>query len=103
MHLTVQYAARVDDVTSALAAAISLYGFLALFAVILLAIAVLGFLSAGGARLATDLPHQLGLTGSAARLVHDGLKQDLQIDLYVTRGLPKQEAFIQDLTDLMNE
>lgn len=59
---------------SALAAAISLYGFLVLFAVILLAIAILGFLSAGGAKLATDLPHQLGLTGSAARLVHDAVR-----------------------------
>jgi membrane protein len=35
-----------------------------------LAIAVLGFLSARGATLARDLPNQLGLTGEAARLVH---------------------------------
>jgi membrane protein len=55
---------------SALAAAITLYGFLALFAVTLLAIAVLGFLSAGGTHLARDLPNQLGLSGQAARLVH---------------------------------
>src|SRR5262249_49491214 len=32
-----------------------------------------------------------------------GLKQDLQVDVYVTRGLPKYEAFIQDLSDLMGE
>lgn len=55
---------------SALAASITLYGFLALFAVTALAIAVLGFLSAGGAHLARDLPNQLGLSGEAARLVH---------------------------------
>ena len=43
------------------------------------------------------------LSKGSARLVRDGLKQDLQIDVYVTRGLPKHEAFIQDLTDLLNE
>jgi ABC-type uncharacterized transport system involved in gliding motility auxiliary subunit len=43
------------------------------------------------------------LSKGSARLVHDGLKQDLQIDVYVTRGLPKFDAFIQDLTDLLNE
>jgi uncharacterized BrkB/YihY/UPF0761 family membrane protein len=37
---------------SALAASITLYGFLALFAMTALAIAVLGFLSAGGAHVA---------------------------------------------------
>ena len=55
---------------TALAASISLYGFLALFAVTALAIAVLGFLSAGGAHVARDLPNQLGLSGSASRIVH---------------------------------
>jgi membrane protein len=59
-----------DERGSALAASITLYGFLALFAVTALAIAVLGFLSAGGAHIARDLPNQLGLTGEAARLVH---------------------------------
>lgn len=58
---------------SALAASITLYGFLALFAVIVLAIAVLGFLSAGGAHVARDLPNQLGLSGQAARLVHEAV------------------------------
>lgn len=43
------------------------------------------------------------LSKGSARLVREGLKQDLTLDLYVTRGLPKYEAFIQDLTDLMNE
>src|SRR5271156_2273170 len=42
------------------------------------------------------------LSKGSARLVHD-LKQDLQMDLYVSRGSPKNDAFIQDLTDLMNE
>jgi ABC-type uncharacterized transport system involved in gliding motility auxiliary subunit len=43
------------------------------------------------------------LSKGSARLVAEGLKQDLQVDVYVTRGLPKHEAFIQDLTDLLDE
>jgi hypothetical protein len=43
------------------------------------------------------------LSKGSARLVSEGLKQQLQLDVYVTRGLPKHEAFIQDLTDLMGE
>ena len=58
---------------SALAASITLYGFLALFAVTALAIAVLGFLSAGGAHVARDLPNQLGVSGEAARLVRQAV------------------------------
>jgi hypothetical protein len=45
---------------------------------------------------------RFSLSKGSARLV-EGLKQDLRIDVYVTRGLPKFEAFIQDLTDLLNE
>jgi uncharacterized BrkB/YihY/UPF0761 family membrane protein len=55
---------------SALAASITLYGFLALFALAVLAIAVLGFVSAGGPHVARDLSNELGLTGEAARVVH---------------------------------
>ncbi|APR86446.1 gliding motility protein GldG [Minicystis rosea] len=43
------------------------------------------------------------LSKGSARLVAEGLTKDLDVTLYVTRGLPKHEAFIQDLTDLMNE
>ena len=58
---------------SALAASITLYLFLAIFAITVLAIALLGFLSAEGANLARTLPSQLGLSGSAAKLVHDAV------------------------------
>lgn len=58
---------------SALAASITLYLFLALFAVTVLAIALLGFLEAGGVHLARTLPDQLGLSGSAGRLVHNAV------------------------------
>lgn len=43
------------------------------------------------------------LSKGSAHLVREGLNKDLDVTLYVTRGLPKQEAFIQDLTDLMSE
>src|SRR5437867_1625940 len=43
------------------------------------------------------------LSKGSKHLVSEGLKQDLQVDIYVTRGLPKYDAFVQDLTDLMNE
>src|SRR5262249_50593990 len=43
------------------------------------------------------------LSRGSARLVREGLDQPMQVDLYVTRGLPKHEILIDDLTDLMNE
>ncbi len=58
---------------SALAASITLYFFLAIFAVTVLAVALLGFLSEGGANLARNLPSQLGLSGPTAQLVHNAV------------------------------
>jgi ABC-type uncharacterized transport system len=46
---------------------------------------------------------RFSLSKGSARLVREGLDKELTADVYVTRGLPKHEAFIQDLTDLMNE
>lgn len=46
---------------------------------------------------------RFSLSKGSARLVAEGLTKNLDITLYVTRGLPKHEAFIADLTDLMNE
>jgi ABC-type uncharacterized transport system involved in gliding motility auxiliary subunit len=46
---------------------------------------------------------RFSLSKGSARLVATGLTRDLDLTLYVTRGLPKHEAFIQDLTDLLNE
>lgn len=54
---------------SALAAQITLNGFTAMFALIVLAVAVVGFLSAGNAHFARDLVRDLGLSGDAARTV----------------------------------
>lgn len=57
----------------ALAGGIALYGFLALFALLVLAMAVLGFLSVGNRGLAHDITNDLGLTGDAARIVRDAV------------------------------
>src|SRR3954447_17109964 len=46
---------------------------------------------------------RFSLSKGSARLVAEGLTKDLEVTVYVTRGLPKHEAFIADLTDLMNE
>lgn len=46
---------------------------------------------------------RFSLSKGSARLVAEGLTKDLDVTIYVTRGLPKHEAFIADLTDLMNE
>ena len=52
-----------------LAAGVTLYSFLALFAIIVLAVAVLGFLSVSRASLGRDIAADLGLTGDARRTI----------------------------------
>ncbi len=65
---------RVSDVGGGpLASSIALAGFLSLFPLLLVAIAVLGFLSAGDTDFAASVVEQLGLTGSAADQVLDVL------------------------------
>jgi membrane protein len=56
-----------------LAGGVTLYGFLALFALLVLGVAVLGFVSADNSHLAEDITHDLGLTGDAARIVTDSV------------------------------
>lgn len=59
---------------SQLAAAITLSAFLSLFPLLLVAVAVLGFVAAGsGEDFAAEIISQLGLTGDAARLVEETL------------------------------
>jgi ABC-type uncharacterized transport system involved in gliding motility auxiliary subunit len=43
------------------------------------------------------------LSEGSKRLVCEGLKSDLQVDVYVTRGMAKTDIFIQDLTSLLSE
>jgi membrane protein len=56
-----------------LAAGVTLYGFLALFALLVLAVAVLGFLSADNSHLAEEIVHGIGLTGDAAKIVTESV------------------------------
>jgi membrane protein len=56
-----------------LAGGVTLYGFLALFALLVLAVAVLGFVSADNTHLAADITKELGLTGDAAKIVTDSV------------------------------
>lgn len=58
----------------ATAAAITLYGFLALFAVAVLAVAVVGFVSSGNDHVDEDIVNWLGVTGTAAKVVTDAVK-----------------------------
>jgi membrane protein len=58
----------------ATAAAITLYGFLALFALAVLAVAVVGFVSSGNDHVAEDIVNWLGVTGTAAKVVTDAVK-----------------------------
>jgi hypothetical protein len=53
-------------------------------------------------RFDTTKSERFSLSKGSAHLVHE-LNKELAVTVYVTRGLPKHEAFIQDLTDMMNE
>lgn len=65
---------RVSDVGGGpLSSAIALAGFLSLFPMLLVGVAVLGFLSAGDTDFATEVVDRLGLTGTAADRVLDVL------------------------------
>ena len=57
-----------------LASAVTLSAFLSIFPLLLFAIAVLGFVSAGTPDLAARLVDNLGLTGDAARAIHDAIQ-----------------------------
>jgi membrane protein len=60
------------------AAAITLYGFIALFALAVLAIAAVGFISANDQHVAERIVSYLGLHGSAAKIVTDAVKKAQQ-------------------------
>jgi membrane protein len=57
-----------------LAAGVTLYAFLSLFALLVLSVAVLGFLSINNVDLAGDIVNELGLTGDAAKIVTDAVQ-----------------------------
>src|SRR3569833_437244 len=53
-------------------------------------------------RFDTTRNERFSLSKGSKHLV-ESLDKDLDVTIYVTRGLAKYETFIQDLTDLMNE
>jgi membrane protein len=58
----------------ATAASITLYGFLALFALAVLAVAIVGFVSSGNDHVTDDIVTWLGVTGTAAKVVTDAVE-----------------------------
>jgi ABC-type uncharacterized transport system involved in gliding motility auxiliary subunit len=79
--------------------------FSGVFLLVIAGIVVLANVLSYGAHKRFDVTksERFTLSQGSARLVREGLKQDLQIDVYITRGLPKYEAFIQDLSDMLDE
>jgi ABC-type uncharacterized transport system involved in gliding motility auxiliary subunit len=73
--------------------------YLVVIAAILVVINVLSYL---GVRKRMDVTRneRVTLSQGSARLV-GSLKSPLQVDAYVTKGLPKLDAFVRDLTDLL--
>jgi membrane protein len=67
--------ARMSEVNgNQLAASVTLSAFLALFPLLLVVIAVVGFVSSNHPTLANDLVKNLGLTGEAAKTMKDAIK-----------------------------
>jgi ABC-type uncharacterized transport system len=75
--------------------------YLVIVAIILVVVNVISFRTYK--RFDTTKNERFSLSKGSARLVGEELNKELDITLYVTRGLPKHEAFIQDLTDLLTE
>lgn len=53
-------------------------------------------------RFDTTKNERFTLSDGSGRLVKE-LSQELQVEVFVTSGLPKHDAFIQDITDMMTE
>jgi ABC-type uncharacterized transport system involved in gliding motility auxiliary subunit len=68
---------------------------------ILVAVNALGALGVSK-RLDTTKNEKFTLSKGSGNLLH-GLKQNMQVDAYVTKGLPKLDAFVRDLRDLLQE
>ncbi|MFO0617385.1 MAG: GldG family protein [Polyangiaceae bacterium] len=51
----------------------------------------------------TTETERFSLSKGSARLVREGLKQDLKIQVYATKGLVKNQLFIKELGDLLKE
>jgi ABC-type uncharacterized transport system len=56
----------------------------------------------GYKRIDTTKTERYTLSKGSGKLVHD-LAQNMQVDAYVARGLPKLDSFVRDLRDLLQE
>src|SRR5690242_10695884 len=74
--------------------------YLAVIAAILVVVNVIAFI---GFHKRVDMTknERYTLSQGSARLV-TSLKSQLTVDAYVTKGLPKLDAFVRDLTDLLS-
>jgi ABC-type uncharacterized transport system involved in gliding motility auxiliary subunit len=68
---------------------------------ILVAVNAIGALGANK-RIDTTKSEKFTLSKGSGNLLHS-LKQNMQVDAYVTKGLPKLDAFVRDLRDLLQE
>jgi ABC-type uncharacterized transport system involved in gliding motility auxiliary subunit len=75
--------------------------FLLVIAAVLVAVNALSALG-GYKRVDTTKIERFTLSKGSGNLVHS-LKQRMQIDAYVARGLPKFDAYVRDLRDLLQE
>jgi ABC-type uncharacterized transport system involved in gliding motility auxiliary subunit len=75
--------------------------FLAVIALVLVLVNVLAY--ATNARVDMTKNERYTLSKGSARLVNEGLKENLLVTLYVTKGLPKTDLFIEDLESLLKE
>ncbi len=75
-----------------------------LYLIVISAIAVVVNIISAGAygRIDTTYSKRYTLSVGSGRLVHN-LKEPIQVDAYVTRGLAQLDAFVRDLTDLLKE
>lgn len=75
--------------------------YLAAFAAILVVINILSYNNFF--RYDSTKEERFTLSLGSKRLVCEGLKQDLTVEVYVTKGLAKTDLFIQDVSDLLRE
>jgi len=75
-----------------------------LYVLVITAIAIVVNVLSSGAygRVDTTYSKRYTLSAGSGRLVHN-LKEDIQVDAYVTRGLAQLDTFVRDLTDLLKE
>ncbi|HSY20573.1 MAG TPA: Gldg family protein [Polyangiaceae bacterium] len=76
----------------------------ALIAIVAAILVAINALSALGIYVRKDVTknEKFTLSKGSGNLLHS-MKQDLAIDAYVTKGLPKLDAFVRDLRDLLQE